>query len=150
MLPYSDYCSTNSLSETPGSAPDIPLCNPGALGVGVVLVLVLGFTQSVQKTPTYLKYENRAKRHVDLNPWQALSDLNTAIELAPEKEQANLLKQRANLCDKLGMTEEAAHDRLVLATSPDAYKGEGQWVDDLAGVIHLRLRGCNRNYQETA
>jgi hypothetical protein len=136
--------------RNPGSAPDIPLCNPGALGLGAVLVLVLGFTQAVRKTPAYLKYENRAKRHVDLNPRQALSDLNTAIELAPEKEQANLLKQRANLYGKLGMTEDAARDHLVLATSPDAYKGEGQWVAAFTGADADAYTGNRRSGQITS
>jgi phage FluMu protein Com len=80
---------------------------------------------------------------VDINPSQALSDLNQAIELAPEKEQAGLLKQRANLYDKLGMTEDAARDHLALATSPDAYKEEGQWVSAFTGAdadIHTRVR----------
>jgi phage FluMu protein Com len=80
---------------------------------------------------------------VGLNPSQALSDLNQAIELAPEKEQAGLLKQRANLYDKLGMSEDAARDHLALATSPDAYKEEGQWVSAFTGAdadIHTRIR----------
>jgi hypothetical protein len=129
--------------RNPGSAPDIPLCNPGALGLGAILALIVGFTQALRKTPAYLKYEIRAKRHVGLNPLQALSDLNQAIELAPEKEQAGLLKQRANLYDKLGMTEDAARDHLSLATSPDAYKEEGQWVSAFTGAdadIHTRVR----------
>jgi predicted RNA-binding Zn-ribbon protein involved in translation (DUF1610 family)/ribosomal protein L40E len=129
--------------RNPGSAPDIPLCNPGALGLGAILGLILGFTQALRKTPAYLKYENRAKRHVSLNPSQALSDLNQAIELAPEKEQAGLLKQRANLYDKLGMTEDAARDHLTLATSPDAFKEEGQWVSVFTGAdadIHTSIR----------
>jgi DNA-directed RNA polymerase subunit M/transcription elongation factor TFIIS len=129
--------------RNPGSAPDIVLCNPGALGLGAILAVILGFTQTVRKTPAYLKYENRAKRHVALNPSQALSDFNQAMELAPEKAQAGLLKQRADLYDKLGMTEDAARDHLALATSPDAYKEEGEWVSAFTGAdadTHTRVR----------
>lgn len=118
----------------PGSAPDFVLCNAGALGIGAVVVLITAFTQSLRKTPTYLKYENRAKRHLNLNPWQSLADINQAIELAPEKEHGRLLKQRAELHDTLGLKEDAARDHLALATSPDAFKGEGEWVSALTGA----------------
>jgi hypothetical protein len=120
--------------QNPGSAPDIVLCNPGALGLGALVVFITGFIQALRKTPVYLKYENRAKRHISLNPWQALSDLNQAMEIAPAKEQGGLLKQRANLYEKIGLTEEAARDHLVLATSPDAFKGEGEWVAAFTGA----------------
>jgi phage FluMu protein Com len=136
--------------RNPGSAPDIPICNPGALGLGAVFVLIIGFTQAVRKTPAYLKYENRANRHVGLNPWQALSDLNTAIELAPEKEQTSLLKQRANLFEKLGLTEDAARDHLVLATSPNAFKGEGEWVAAFTGADADTYTQSRRSAQITS
>lgn len=128
----------------PGSAPDFVLCNQGALGLGAIAVLVTGFTQALRKTPDYVRYENRAKRHLNLNLRQSLSDINQAMELAPKKEQGRLLKQRAEIYDKLGWKDDAARDHLVLSTSPNAYKSEGDWVSAITGAdadvyAHSRL-----------
>ena len=120
--------------RNPGSAPDIVICNPAALGVGAVASLVMAFTLALRRTPAYLKFQNRARRHVALNPWQALDDLNRALKLAPEKEQSGLLKQRAELYDKLGLGQDAARDLLALATSPNAFKSQGDWVAALTGA----------------
>ncbi|OGO63519.1 MAG: hypothetical protein A2029_13340 [Chloroflexi bacterium RBG_19FT_COMBO_47_9] len=136
--------------QNPGSAPDIVLCNPGALGLGALVVFFTGFIQALRKTPAFLKYQTRAKRHESLNPWQALSDLEQAMEIAPAKEQGGLLKQRANLYEKIGRTEEAARDHLVLATSPDAFKDEAKWVSALNGANADGYSNNRRSGQITA
>ncbi|OGN91427.1 MAG: hypothetical protein A2Y88_05560 [Chloroflexi bacterium RBG_13_48_10] len=135
--------------QNPGSAPDIAICDPIPLGLGALVVFFTGFIQALRKTPVYTKYENRAKRHISLNPWQALSDLNQAMEIAPAKEQGGLLKQRANIYEKIGLTEEAARDHLVLATSPDAFKGEGEWVAAFTGADSDTYTSSRRSDQIT-
>jgi hypothetical protein len=120
--------------QVPGSAPDIILCNVGALAGGAIVCFVMAFVFLLRKTPAYLKYENRAKRHVSLNAWQALDDFNRAIDLAEDKEQGNLIKQRVEVYKKLGLTEKAERDYLALATSSGAYKGAGEWIAALTGA----------------
>jgi hypothetical protein len=120
--------------QIPGSAPDIILCNVGALAGGAVASFVMAFVFLLRKTPAYLKYENRAKRHLDLNAWQALDDYNRALDLAEDKELANLIKQRVEVYKKLGLTEEAERDYLALATSTGAYKDTGEWIAALTGA----------------
>lgn len=136
--------------QNPGSAPDFVLCNPGALGLGALVFFFTGFIQALRKTPAYVKYQTRAKRHESLNPWQALSDLDQAMEIAPAKEQGGLLKQRAILYEKIGLTEEAARDHLVLATSPDAFKDEANWVSALSGANADVYSNNRRSGQITA
>lgn len=123
--------------QYPGSAPDIPILdnflNPIVLGLATLIALITAITVPLRRTPEYVKYRNRAIRHIPLNPWQALDDLESAMESAPDKEQGNLLKERAKLFEKVGFTEDAARDYLVLATSPDRHKGEADFVSLLTG-----------------
>jgi hypothetical protein len=58
-----------------------------------------------------------------LDPEQAISDFSQALELAPEKEKAGLLKERAVLYEKLGMEEEATRDELDYTSAEGAYGG---------------------------
>jgi ribosomal protein L40E len=120
--------------QEPGSAPDIVLCNQGALVGGAVLSFIMAFVSLFRRTAEYEKYVNRANRHLNLNAWQSLDDLNRAMDLAPEKEQMRLVKQRAKVFEKLGLNQDAARDHLSLVTSPNAYKGEGEWVSALTGA----------------
>jgi ribosomal protein L40E len=75
-----------------------------------VLMLGFGFFWSVRKTPRYERYETRAKRHVSLDLRQAIADYGSAIDLAPEAKAFDLLRERAKLYQKLGMTIEARAD----------------------------------------
>ncbi len=120
--------------QYPGTAPDIVFCNVGALAGGALIGFITAFVQLFRKTPIQVKYENRAKRHMDLNAWQALDDLNRAMDLAKDKEQGNLIKQRAKVYEKLGLADDAARDYLALATSTGAYKDVGEWVSALTGA----------------
>ncbi|OGO26355.1 MAG: hypothetical protein A2136_05260 [Chloroflexi bacterium RBG_16_54_11] len=120
--------------QDPGTAPNFVLCNPGALVGGGILSFIMAFVRLLRVTPAYVKYQNRAERHLNLNAWQALDDLNHAMDLASEKEQGNLIKQRAKVYEKLGLTDEAARDHLTLATSPNSYKGEGEWISAITGA----------------
>ncbi len=120
--------------QGPGTAPDFVLCNPGALVGGGILSFIMAFVRLLRVTPAYVKYQNRAERHLNLNAWQSLDDLSHAMDLASEKEQGNLIKQRAKVYEKLGLTDEAARDHLTLATSPNAYKGEGEWISAITGA----------------
>jgi hypothetical protein len=104
--------------------------------------------QAVRRTTAYVRYENRARRHISLNPWQALSDLNQAIDLSPDKEKGKLIRQRANLYEKMGLTEQADRDHLLLATSAEAFKGEGEWVSAITGAdadVYSHSRRSDQN-----
>ncbi len=120
--------------QNPGSAPDIPFLNPVVLGIATFLALITALTAPLRRTPEYVKYLNRANRHILLNPWQSLDDLDHAMYVAPEKEQGKLLKQRAKLYEKVGFAEDAARDFLVLATSPNAVKGEADFIHMFTGI----------------
>jgi hypothetical protein len=120
--------------QNPGTAPDIVLCNVGALLGGAIVMFFMAFVQLLRKTPTHVKYVNRAKRHIDLNAWQALDDLNHAMDLAKDKDQGNLVQQRVKVYEKLGLTDEAARDYLALVTSSGAFKGTGEWISAFTGA----------------
>jgi hypothetical protein len=133
--------------QYPGSAPDIPFLdnflNPIVLGLAALIALITAITVPLRRTPEYVKYKNRALRHSPLNPWQALDDLETAMEIAPEKEQGNLLKERAKLYEKVGFVEDAARDFLVLAISPGRFKSEGDAFSMFLGAdseMHAKFR----------
>ena len=132
-----------------GTVPDIPIFGPVAIGGGAILALLTAFILPFRKTPLYVKYENRARRHMDLNPLQALNDLTAALDITPEKEQNRLLKQRARLFEKVGSAEDAARDYLVLATSSRAYKGEGEWATAFTGADADKVSGSLRSSQIT-
>ena len=133
--------------KSPGSAPTSPILdnfiNPIVLGLAALIALITAITVPLRRTPEYVKYKNRALRHIPLNPWQALDDLESAIEIAPDKEQGNLLKERAKLYEKVGFVEDAARDFLVLATSPERFKSEGEAASMLLGAdseMHAKFR----------
>lgn len=121
--------------QDPGSAPDIPILeeflNPIVLGIATFIAFIAAFVMLLRRTPEYVKYKERATRHEKLNPWQSLDDLDRAIDLAPDKEQGALINQRAKIYEAVGLVNDAARDRLILATSPGRFKGEA----DLASLI---------------
>lgn len=71
-----------------------------------------GLVWAFGRTPQYEKYVKRAQRHIEAEPEQALADFTKALELAPEKEQAKIFQQRAEICEKLGR-EPGELDKLV-------------------------------------
>lgn len=136
--------------QYPGSAPDIPLLenflNPIVLGLATLIALITAITVPLRRTPEFIKYKNRAIRHIPLNPWQALDDLESAMEIAPDKEQGNLLKERAKLYEKVGFSEDAARDYLALATSPGRYKSEADAASMFLGAdsdVYANSRRAN-------
>ena len=81
----------------------------GLIGFGV-FVFGFGILWSLRKTPLYERYETRAKRHVSLNPRQALADYGSAIDIAPQTQAFDYLLGRAKLYQDLGMSMEARMD----------------------------------------
>lgn len=75
-----------------------------------VLELGYGIYWSLRKIPPYERYETRAKRHVELDPQQAISDYGSAIGLAPEAKAFDLCCERAKFLQSQGLTEEARSD----------------------------------------
>jgi LysM repeat protein/tetratricopeptide (TPR) repeat protein len=111
-----------------------PCCaSPITLGIMALSCLVGGIKMAFTRTPEYEKYVTRAQRHVQAAPEQALADLTKALELAPEKEKADILKQRGELSAKLGRKEEALADLSEYATSPYAHRG-AKVVSKIVGV----------------
>lgn len=81
-----------------------------AVGLGVVVLIGFGLVALFYKSPLYERYEMRGKRHVKLDPRQAIADYGKAIELAPEIKVFEFLGERAKLFQKQGMAEEARSD----------------------------------------
>jgi ribosomal protein L40E len=81
----------------------------GLIGFGVLL-FGFGILWSLRKTPLHERYEIRAKRHVSLNPQQAIADYGAAINSAPKPLAFDYLLERAKLSEKQGMTMEARTD----------------------------------------
>jgi len=104
---------------------DLPECLPTApiawILVGVV-ALGSGLVAAVRKTPRHERYEKRARRHIELDPEQAITDFTRALEGAPEKKRASLLGERTKLFTKLGKEREATRDRLEYTFSEGAYE----------------------------
>ena len=114
---------------------DAPPCcaSPVTLGLFALGCLVGGMRFTFGRTPEYERYVKRAERHVEAFPEQALADFTRALELAPEKQQADILKQRGELYAKLGRREEALADLSAYAASPHAHRG-AKVVSELVGV----------------
>jgi hypothetical protein len=74
-----------------------------------------------RKTPLHSRYINRADRHLALNPNQALLDYTRAIETAPQKERAEILRKRASAYEKMGLQEEASRDLIAYTYEQGAY-----------------------------
>lgn len=96
--------------------------------IGIVGFPITGLIGALRKTPMYKKYENRAQRHQEIDPEQALVDLSEALQLAPEKEKAGLLKQRSALFNKLGREKEALQDQLEYIQDDEAHKGTSSFA----------------------
>lgn len=114
---------------------EVPPCcaSPAALGLFALSCLVGGFRWAFGRTKEYEKYLKRAERHVEAAPDQALADFTTALQLAPEKQKAQILKQRGELHSKLGDKEEALEDLSAYAVHPQAHKG-AKVMSEMVGV----------------
>jgi len=55
----------------------------------------------------------RADRHTKLQPWQALTDLSHALELAPAAKHRKILTKRMALYQSLGLVDNATRDELA-------------------------------------
>jgi tetratricopeptide (TPR) repeat protein len=75
-----------------------------------VLMLGFGFFWSISKMPLYERYEARAKRHVSLDPQQAIADYTSAIDLTPKVKAIDFLRERAKLYQNQGLIEAAKTD----------------------------------------
>lgn len=74
------------------------------------IIFVWGIKHFFRKVPLYERYALRAKRHISLNPWQAIADYGSAINSAPQTQAFDYLIERAKLYESLGMTMEARTD----------------------------------------
>jgi nucleoid-associated protein YgaU/predicted nucleic acid-binding Zn ribbon protein len=98
---------------------EVPLCaSPISIGL-IALALFFGaLGYGLGRTPEYEKYLNRAQRHLQAAPEQALADFSKALELAPQKLQSGILKQRGQLLSRLGRAEQALADLSAHAAAP--------------------------------
>jgi len=114
---------------------DAPPCcaSPVTLGLFALSCLVGGLRFTFGRTPEYERYVERAQRHIEAFPEQALADFARALELAPEKQQADILRQRGELYAKLGRKAEALADLSAYAASPHAHKG-AKVLSEIVGV----------------
>lgn len=103
--------------------PECMIISPQACLFAAIASPIAGLVSALQKTPLYKRYATRARRHIEIDPEQAIADFSQALETAPEKEQAGLLKERAALYEKLGMEKEATRDQLDFTSAPGAYDG---------------------------
>ena len=99
------------------------LTSPIFWGFVVVVTPISGLIFALKPTPLYEKYLERGKRHINLDKEQALADFSKALELAPEKERAPILKERAKLLESMGQVEQATRDKIATLENPNAYSG---------------------------
>lgn len=112
--------------------PDCWIISPASCMFAALAIPVMGIVSALRRTPLHQRYARRARRHVELDMEQAVADFSKALENAPEDDRAGLLKERAELYEKLGMQEEAMRDLLEYTSSPGAY-GMGRGVTQLVG-----------------
>jgi ribosomal protein L40E len=74
------------------------------------IMLIFGIIWFLRITPLYERYATRAKRHIELNPWQAIADYGSAIDNAPKTQAFDYLLERAKLHQGLDMTMESRAD----------------------------------------
>ena len=98
------------------SMPDLGcmFTSPIFWGLLVLVTPFSGLAYALGKTPMHDRYLERAKRHLTLDRDQALTDLNQAMTLAPEKSRGPILKERAKLLEAMGQTTEATRDKIAL------------------------------------
>lgn len=89
----------------------------------VVITPLSALKLALTPTPAHQKYLNRARRHLTLDPAQALADLNQALELALEPDRTAILKERARLHTSLGQSQQALRDKIATIESDGAYQG---------------------------
>jgi hypothetical protein len=109
-----------SLLSNPAT-PTLIFDDPVKPGLIAAALLVSGIWFLFRKTPRYGRYTNRADRHLALNLNQALVDYTRALEIAPEKERAEILSKRAAAYEKMGLQEEATRDRIAYTYEEGAY-----------------------------
>lgn len=90
------------------------LTSPVFWGLVAIITPISGLVFALGKTPVHERYFDRAKRHLTLDRDQALADLNQAVNLAPEKSRAPILKERAKLLEAMGQITEATRDKIAL------------------------------------
>jgi len=89
----------------------------GLAALSGVALLVFGIAYAVGKTPVHERHLLRARRHLDLDPQQAIDDFTRALELTPQAldtVRRSILKERGALYQKLGRTAEAQADLQLL------------------------------------
>jgi len=97
------------------------LTQPTAWLFATVAIPISSIALAVKKTLEYLKYQNRAYRHIDKESEQAIADFSKTLELAPEKKHAPILKARGDLYVKLNKEELATKDRLAYTSAEGAF-----------------------------
>jgi hypothetical protein len=112
--------------------PDCWIISPASCMLAAFALPVMGIASALRKTPLYQRYARRARRHIELDIEQAVTDFSLALESSPGDDKAGLLKERAELYEKLGMQEEALRDRLEYTSSPGAY-GAGRGITQFFG-----------------
>jgi RNA polymerase subunit RPABC4/transcription elongation factor Spt4 len=88
-------------------------------------VPLLGLVYALQRTPAHEKFVDRAKRHLSIDPAQALADLSKALNLAPEKQKTAILKERAKLLAAMDRMTESTRDKIASMEGEGAYEGAG-------------------------
>lgn len=104
------------------------LTNPNIWFIGIFFFPISGIVGVLRKTPRYQRYENRAKRHLNTDWEQAVADFTEAINQAPKKQQASLLKQRSEVYKAQGDEEEFLEDRLAYMEAEGAYEGQASFA----------------------
>lgn len=103
-----------------------------AIFIAVILPFA-GLVMLLRRTPRHTRYANRAERHVSLNLRQAAADYTQALEFAPEKEQAGILRKRAAVYEELGQTEDATRDLIAVTFAKGAYQTGASFVRLVGG-----------------
>lgn len=116
--------------------------------LGIVGFPIIGIVNALRKTPLYQRYLNRANRHTETDPDQALADYSEALALAPEKQKAQILKQRSALLTKLGKDQDSLKDHLEYMQKDEAYQGTSSFAHVFGLDEETIISGARENEQK--
>jgi hypothetical protein len=127
-IPGMYFCSRSAIAIGEGTGRSIALLILGP--VMAVIFLIIALVIAFRKVALFERYQNRAERHIKLDPQQAIQDYSQAFANLPRKTSDlgfQLKNKQAEVFTQLGMINEAqANYQQALAIIEDLYQSKPQ------------------------
>jgi tetratricopeptide (TPR) repeat protein len=159
-IPVMYLCSSAAASAGEGTGTSLALMILGP--IGAIIFLLMALVVAFRKVDAWERYENRAKRHIKLDPGQAISDFTQSLATLPERSKTKrleLLKQRAEVWLQQNKPIESQADyQQALTLADELYENEPQkgkikYMEERANLLEklgrqeeADLEGLNYTY----